>query len=42
MDIVPLFANYLAFDQLNLSNRRDLANFCRKQVEIDKLKINDM
>ena len=41
MDIVPLFANYLAFDQLNLSNRRDLANFCRKQVEIDKLKIND-
>jgi|TARA_B100001093_G_scaffold140117_1_gene132721 uncharacterized protein (TIGR02466 family) len=41
MDIVPLFANYLAFDQLNLSNRRDLSNFCRKQVEIDKLKIND-
>jgi uncharacterized protein (TIGR02466 family) len=41
MDIVPLFANYLAFDQLNLSNRRDLANFCREQVEIDKLKIND-
>ena len=41
MDIVPLFANYLAFDQLNLSNRRDLTNFCRKQVEIDKLKIND-
>jgi uncharacterized protein (TIGR02466 family) len=41
MDIVPLFANYLAFDQLNLSNRRDLAKFCREQVEIDKLKIND-
>jgi uncharacterized protein (TIGR02466 family) len=41
MDIVPLFANYLAFDHLNLKNRRNLAKFCHDKVAKDLLEQKD-
>jgi hypothetical protein len=41
METVPIFANYLVFDELQVSNRKDLISFCYKQVEEGKAEAED-